>query len=75
VNLKEAELLFQAGALKAPVVKKHEQGEGWTVTLAGTHKLNPMLEAARGHVRVFKRLDAAVELLFELGFSEVRVVR
>ena len=75
MNLKEAELLFQAGALKAPVVKKHEQGEGWTVTLAGTHKLNPTLEAARGHMRVFKRLDAAVGVLFELGFSEVTVVR
>jgi hypothetical protein len=75
VNLKEAELLFQAGALKAPVIKKHEQGEGWTVTLAGTHKLNPTLEAARGHMRVFKRLDAAVGVLFELGFSEVTVVR
>ena len=75
MNLKEAELLFQAGALKAPVVKQHEQGEGWTVTLAGTHKLNPMLEAARGHVRVFKRLDAAVGVLFELGFGEVRIVR
>jgi hypothetical protein len=74
VNLKEAELLFQAGALKAPVIKKHEQG-GWTVTLSGTHKLNPTLEAARGHVRVFKRLDAAVGVLFELGFAEVTVVR
>jgi hypothetical protein len=75
VNLKEAELLFQAGALETPVVKKHEQGEGWTVTLAGTHKLNPMLEAARGHMRTFKKLDAAVAVLFELGFSEVTVVR
>lgn len=75
MNLKEAELLFQAGALETPVVKQHEQGDGWTVTLAGTHKLNPMLEAARGHVRVFKRLDAAVGVLFELGFSEITVVR
>lgn len=75
MNLKEAELLFQAGALKAPVVKKHEQGEGWTVTLAGTHKLNPMLEAARGHVRVFKRLDAAVGVLFEIGFDQIKVIR
>jgi hypothetical protein len=75
VNLKEAELLFQAGALEAPVVKKYEQGKGWTVTLAGTHKLNPVLEAARGHVRVFKRLDAAVGLLFELGFEKINVVQ
>lgn len=74
MNLKEAELLFQAGALETPVVKKHEQGEGWTVTLASKHKLNPLLETARGQIRVFKRLDAAVGLLFELGFSEVSIV-
>lgn len=75
MNIKEAKILFQAGVLATPAIKKHEQGEGWTVTLAGKHKLNPMLETARGHVRVFKRLDAAVGLLFELGFDEVQVVR
>ncbi|MGZ8182300.1 MAG: hypothetical protein ACXWT1_10105 [Methylobacter sp.] len=75
MNLKEAQLLFQAGALEAPVVKQQEHGEGWIVMLTGTHKLNPILEAARGHVRVFKRLDAAVGLLFELGFNGVNVVR
>jgi hypothetical protein len=75
VNIKEAELLFQAGALEAPVIRKHDQGEGWIVTLAGRHKLNPMLETARGQVRVFKRLDAAVGVLFEAGFSEARIVR
>ena len=73
--LKEAELLFQAGALETPVVKKYEPEGGWGVTLAGKHKLNPTLEAARGHVRVFKTLDAAVGVLFELGFGEIRVIR
>jgi len=43
VNLKEAELLFQAGALAAPVIKKYEQGGGWIVTLTGKHKLDPAL--------------------------------
>ncbi|WAK04614.1 hypothetical protein [Methylobacter sp. YRD-M1] len=75
MNLKEAELLCQAGALEVPVIRKHDQGEGWTVTLDGKHNLNPMLETARGQVRVFKRLDAAVGVLFEIGFSEVQVVR
>jgi len=74
VNLREAELLFQAGALSVPVIKKHNQSEGWTVTLDGKHKLNPALETARGQVRVFKRLDAAVGVLFEIGFDEVKVV-
>jgi hypothetical protein len=45
------------------------------VTLTGKHKLNPMLETARGQVRVFKRLDAAVGVLFEVGFSEVKIAR
>jgi hypothetical protein len=75
VNLKEAELLCRAGAIETPVIKKHDQGEGWTVTLAGKHKLNHMLETARGQVRVFKRLDAAVGVLFEIGFSEIKIIR
>ena len=75
MNIKEAEILFQAGVLATPVIKKYEQGEGWTVTLAGKHKLNPMLETARGQVRVFKRLDAAVGVLFEIGFGEIRIVQ
>jgi hypothetical protein len=75
VNIKETELLFQAGALVTPVIKKHDQNDGWTITLAGKHQLNPTLETARGQVRVFKRLDAAVRVLFEIGFGEVRIVR
>lgn len=75
MNLKEAELLFQAGALEVPVIKQHDAGEGWTVTLVGRHKLNPVLETARGQVRIFKRLDAAVGVLFETGFSEARIAR
>jgi len=75
VNIKEAEILLQAGVLVTPVIKQHDQCDGWIVTLAGKHKLNPMLETARGHVRVFKRLDAAVGVLFELGFEGVKVVR
>jgi hypothetical protein len=72
--VKEAELLFQAGALETPVIKKHDGESGWVVTLTGKHTLNPTLETARGHVRVFKTLDAAVGVLFELGFEKVNVV-
>ncbi len=76
VNIKEAELLLGAGALQTPVIKKYTGGdEGWVVSLNGKHKLNAMLETARGEVRVFKRLDVAVELLFGLGVGKVEVVR
>jgi len=75
VNLKEAELLCRAGALEIPVIRPHDAGEGWAVTLAGKHNLNPLLETARGQVRVFKRLDAAVGVLFELGFEEIKIVQ
>jgi len=71
--IKEVELLFQAGALKTPVIKKYDNG--WSVSLDGIHKLNPMLETARGQVRVFKRLDAAVGVLFDIGFEEVKIVQ
>jgi len=71
--IKEVELLFQAGALEVPVIKQNDQSDGWTVTLSGTHQLNPLLETARGQVRVFKRLDAAVGVLFEVGFEEINI--
>jgi len=58
--IKEAELLFQAGALETPAIKKHDVENGWVITLAGKHKMNPTLEMARGQVRVLKTLDAAV---------------
>ncbi|WP_374091055.1 hypothetical protein [Methylomicrobium lacus] len=75
MNIKEAEILMQAGVLKTPSIKKHETEEGWVVTLDGKHKMNPTLETARGQVRVFKRLDAAVGVLFDLGFEKINVVR
>ncbi len=73
--IKEVELLFQASALDVPIIKQHDQSDGWTVTLNGTHKLNPLFETARGQVRVFKRLDAAVGVLFETGFDEIKIAR
>ena len=73
MNIKQAELLFQAGVLEMPVIKQHESEEGWTVSLAGKHKLNPMLETARGQVQVFKRLDAAVGVLFEMRFGDLSI--
>ena len=73
--IKEAELLFHAGALQTPVIKKSNVSDGWIVTLAGTHKLNPTLEIARGGPRVFKKLDAAVGVLFEMGVEQVSVVK
>jgi hypothetical protein len=73
--IKEAELLFQAGALQVPVIKHNDVLQGWLVTLPGTHQLNPMLETARGGVRVFKLLDAAVGVLFELGIEKINIVK
>ena len=71
--IKEAELLFQAGALQVPVIKKFGVGDGWTVTLEGTHQLTPELETARGGIRVFKTLDAAVGVLFDIGIDEIKI--
>jgi hypothetical protein len=73
--IKEAELLFQAGALETPVIQKHDVENGWVVILNGKHKMNPALETARGQVRVFKRLDAAVGVLLDLGFQEIRITQ
>ena len=75
MNIKEAQILQQAGVLEIPVTKKNNKGVGWVVTLNGKHKLNPLLETARGKVRVFKRLDAAAGGLFEIGFSEIKIIQ
>ena len=75
VNIKEAKIIQQAGVLEMPVTKKQAQGRGWTVSLEGKHKLNPILETARGQVRVFKRLDAAIGVLFEIGFEEIKIIK
>ena len=73
--IKQAELLFQAGVLQVPVIKKDDAGDGWIVSLEGTHKLTPELETARGGTRTFKTLDAAVGILFEIGFSEIKIIQ
>jgi hypothetical protein len=75
MQLKEAELLFHAGALDEPVIKKYALENGWGITLTGNHKLNPTLETARGQVRVFKTLDAAAGVLFEIGFDAIKVIQ
>jgi hypothetical protein len=43
MNIKEAELLFQAGVLETPLIKKDDHGGSWTVTLTRTHQLNPQI--------------------------------
>ena len=73
MNIKEARLLFQTGVLREPVIRKEEGG--WSVTLTGRHPLTPQLETARGQVRIFKTLDAAAEVLFEIGFRNARITR
>jgi hypothetical protein len=75
VKLKEAEILFNAGVLNEPVIKHDKLKGGWIVTLSGKHKLSATLETARGQVRVFKRLDAAVGVLFELGVIEIKITQ
>ena len=74
MNIKEAKLLFQAGVLEDPVIRRVGE-QGWTVVLEGRHQLKPELETTRGGVRVFKTADAAVGVVFELGFEKIEVVR
>ena len=75
MNLKEAEILFDSDVLQEPIIKHDKLKGGWVVTLPGTHKLSPTFETARGDIRVFKRLDAAVGVLFEVGFGEIKIVQ
>lgn len=71
MQTREARLLHTTGAIKCPVIR--QAGAGWSIELPGKHGLNPILELARGGPRVFKSLDAAVEVLFEIGFTALKV--
>ncbi len=73
MQTREARLLQATGAIKSPLIRQTDGG--WSVELPGKHGLNPLLELARGGPRVFKTLDAAIEVLFEIGFSTVTVQR
>lgn len=75
MNTKELEILLEAGVLKTPIIKHYALDGGWIVTLEGKHKLNPVLETARGQTRVFKKLDVAVAVLFDVGIGEIRIIR
>lgn len=75
MNTKELEILLEAGVLKTPVVKYYALDGGWIVTLEGKHKLSPVLETARGQTRVFKKLDTAVAVLFNIGVSKITIKR
>jgi len=69
----EAELLFQAGVLVTPVIKKYASDEGWIVTLAGKYKLNPMLETARTGAE-FYRLTLCSELPANFVKSSIVII-
>lgn len=73
MQTREARLLHTTGAIKCPVIR--QAVGGWCIELPGKHGLNPVLELARGGARLFKSLDAAVEVLFEIGFTAVKVER
>jgi len=38
-------------------------------------QLNPLFETARGQVRMFKRLYAAVGILFDIGFEDIKILK
>ncbi|OQK15396.1 hypothetical protein AU255_18175 [Methyloprofundus sedimenti] len=69
--IKEAELRFHARALATPIIRKHDQENSWTIALTDSHKLNQILETARGQVRLFKRQNAAMGIVFEIKFGEI----
>ncbi len=75
MQLKEAELLFHANALEIPIIQKTASGNDWIVTLNGAHQLKSELEIQRAGIRIFKRLDVAVGVLFEVGFEEIKIVK
>ena len=73
MQTREARLLHSTGVIKGAVIR--QMAGGWTAELPGKHGLNPVLELARSGPRVFKTLDAAVEVLFEIGLKSVKVER
>ena len=75
MTLKWREVLIFLFQAHMPVIKKDDADDGWIVSLEGTHKLTPELETAGGGTRIFKTQDAAVGMLFEIEFSEIKIIQ
>lgn len=66
INSKQLDALIDAGAVKA--VSVEGTAGGFTVCIDGK-----LIEAMRGHARVFRKLDTAASFLRIKGISEFTV--
>lgn len=73
----QAKLLFNMGSLGSPVVSPDPLGStGWIITYSFVSTVPHVItdytaEKANGGVRVFKTVDAVVNFLYSIGFSQI----
>lgn len=73
VNLKELQLLFDKGVIKAASITSVTGG--WIVIYWGDEHEAYNLTTQRSELRTHKTIDAAHKLCFEIGFDSVEIVK
>lgn len=73
-ELKDIQLLMNAGSLTGASAAHAPMFGGWTLTFKGKKKDESYsLHTQRGELRAFKSLDAAAKLVKGLGFADFTV--
>ena len=74
VDLKEAQLLFEAGALNAAEAAKAPlRDSGWILLLWQDKRSEPLqLAAQRDDLRLFKSADAVISTARKIGFRSIK---
>ncbi|GMQ49711.1 hypothetical protein [Vibrio sp. 10N] len=73
-ELKDIQLLMNAGSLTGATVSHQPMFGGWVATFQGKKKNEHyQLHTQRGEMRTFKTADAAIKLVKGLGFANCTV--
>lgn len=77
MELERAKDYFRVGLIEDALVKAPDviNQQGWTIELRGNFgNADPILRASRGGTRTFKTLDAAANVVREIGLKQWRVI-
>ncbi len=73
VEVKQAKMLFEAGALKSATIRDGTMTTDWEIFIVGTEKREFILKTQREFNRQFKTLDSAFRCLKDIGFSKANI--
>ncbi len=75
MKLVESKVLFSAGGLKSPRAVRAPMIDGWLLQFEVNRGrwVTESLIAKSGKVRIFKRVEAAISVLDDIGFSDITI--